>query len=411
MAKRVLYVLFAPGMDGCAISLSLLVKNLDRRRYVPLTVQTSTELGSVAMRFADLNVSMDHVPVPLIWSYSWLSEANVRGRAWRAFRTSVGAERYLQELKPDLVHLTCCPPVPFAIAADNVGIPIVWHCRTVISNGSLFSPAPRIIAEMKRRARRIIAISEPEAAQFDGDALRMIYNPVEIDQIERARGTGVAIRKEFGVAADEFVVVAPIALTTNKGAFDFIRACGAASRRAPSTKFHFFIVGGIPTPGRRHLLRRWVGLGPETELDRANRLIHEEGLETTMHVTGFRRDVYAFMDAADLVAFPTRLNTCGRIGFEAGAMGKPVIVTMRSPETRVVLDGRTGRILRENSPEELAQAIAWQAAHPEEGRRMGESGREYVLPRFSESAHVQSVMSLYDEVLKESASLTGEGPS
>lgn len=407
MAKRVLYVLFAPGIDGCAISLSLLVKNLDRSRYVPLAVQTSTSLGPVAKRFADLGVPVDHVPVPLIWSYSWLSEANVRGRAWQAFRTSAEAERYLRRLKPDLVHLNCVPPVPFAIAADRVGIPIVWHCRLVLSNGSLLSPEPRIVAEMERRARRIIAISEPEAAQFGADSLRLIYNPVEIDAIDRARGTGAALRGDLGVARDEFMVVAPIALITQKGAFDFIRACGAASRLAPTRRFRFFIVGGIPVPGRRHLLRRWTGIGPEAEIDRAQRLIREEGLQTTLHLTGYRTDMYRMMDAADLIVFPTRMNTCGRVGFEAGAIGKPVIVTMRTPDTQVVLDGKTGRILPEKDPEALGREIAWHAAHPDESRRMGESGREHVLGHFSEGEHVRKVMNLYDEVLAETAASIG----
>jgi glycosyltransferase involved in cell wall biosynthesis len=122
-----------------------------------------------------------------------------------------------------------------------------------------------------------------------------------------------------------------------------------------------------------------------------------------MHLTGFRSDIYSLMDAADLIVFPTHMNTCGRIGFEAGALGKPVVVTMRSRDTRVVLHGTTGHIIPERNPEELGRAIAWHAEHPEESFRMGEAGRGYIPSRFNEIAHAQSVMSLYDEVLAEAA--------
>jgi glycosyltransferase involved in cell wall biosynthesis len=125
-----------------------------------------------------------------------------------------------------------------------------------------------------------------------------------------------------------------------------------------------------------------------------------------MHLSGYRSDVYRMMDAADLIVFPTRMNTCGRIGFEAGAMGKPVIVTMRSPDTRVVLDGKTGRIIPEKDPEALGREIAWHAGHPDESHRMGEAGRAHVLQHFNEGEHVRRVMSLYDEVLAEAAAAT-----
>jgi glycosyltransferase involved in cell wall biosynthesis len=121
--------------------------------------------------------------------------------------------------------------------------------------------------------------------------------------------------------------------------------------------------------------------------------------------------MYRLMDAANLIVFPTRMNTCGRVGFEAGTMGKPVIVTMRSRDTRVVLDGKTGRILPEKDPEALGREIAWHAGHPDESRRMGEAGRAHVLQHFNEGEHVQKVMNLYDEVLAEASASVGGEPA
>jgi glycosyltransferase involved in cell wall biosynthesis len=413
VSKRVLYVHFAPDIDGSVTSLTTLLKYLDRDRYEPLVVQAHPVFGRAVERFTELGIALDHVPVTLVWPNPWLAENNLRGRAWKGFSASAAALAYLERLRPDIVHLNDFAPVPFALAAKQLRLPIVWHCRLVLRHPqSPFRPVRRLIRTMTQVADRIIPIAEPEAKPFLGDNTTIVYNPVDLERIGSARGSGGAFRAQHGIGPEEYLVTAPVALNVPKGGWDFIDGCVVAARRAPNVRFRFCLAGAIPTDGRRHQLRRYVGIGPEPVLQKVARILRSGGIEDRFLLPGFVDNVYSAIDASDLIVFPSRLKACGRPCFEAGAMGKPVLVTMPDTSTGVVLHGRTGLILPEADAQALGAAIARLGLDPAEGKRMGAAGMAYVPERFDARAHARRVMEIYDELLHQTrrpalASATG----
>ena len=68
MSKRVLYVHSSPGGDGSLASLEILLRHLDRDRYVPVAVQAYPVLGRASGQFAALDVPLDHLPARLVWA-------------------------------------------------------------------------------------------------------------------------------------------------------------------------------------------------------------------------------------------------------------------------------------------------------------------------------------------------------
>jgi glycosyltransferase involved in cell wall biosynthesis len=251
-------------------------------------------------------------------------------------------------------------------------------------------------------SKRIVCISESEAAQLPSAKVEVIYNPLEFEKMEQARGSGPAARKALGIGEKDYVVTAPIPMAEHKGAWDFIRACGIAARMAPEVPMRFLMVGHLPTAGRRHLLRKWTGfLGPRPGLERARELAHRAGIAGRIDFTGFRKDIYEIMAGSDLIVFPSHLRACGRPCFEAGALNKPILVTMPDKNTRVVLDGETGLILPEKDPLTLGKAIAELARDRARGLRMGERGREHVRNHFGAEEHAGKMMALYDRVVSQ----------
>ena len=49
--------------------------------------------------------------------------------------------------------------------------------------------------------------------------------------------------------------------------------------------------------------------------------------------------------------------------------------------------------------EELADALAWLHANPEEARRMGEAGRERAKERFGVETMTARILEIYDEAV------------
>jgi glycosyltransferase involved in cell wall biosynthesis len=402
MAKSILYVHYVAEIVGSGISLKVLMQNLDRNKYVPHLLQTASATGEYGKLIESSNIPVDHLPTYLVWGLPWLSEVNLRGRAWRSFRIDKQVQRYLEKLKPDLVHVNDFPPVSVGLTASAMGFPVVWHIRRVIMHDRPWlDPWPQEKRVMLKHADRIIAVAEPEAKQMgQSEKLRLIHNPLDLAEIASKRGSGKQCRQTMGIAEDEFVVLAPIPLSVEKGAWDFIRACGIARRIIRGKRLRFVLAGYLPTAGRRHLLRARTGwLGPEPDLQVALRLARQAGIDSHLILTGFRKDIYELMDASDVVVFPSHMKSCGRPCIEAGALGKPILVTLPDKECLMVKDGMTGWILPEKNPQALGESIAMLAQDREQGERMGQAGLEYVTQNFSAPIYAQKIMRLYDEVL------------
>jgi L-malate glycosyltransferase len=403
MKYKVVFVHYVPNLGGAALSLSLLIKNLDRNRFIPYVLLTHPVLGDAWDFFNALNVPVEHIPVNLVWDKPWYHLTNISSQAWKSFCVDKNILKYLLRINPDIVHINDILPVSTGVTASSLGIPVVWHCRTVIRNKRpLLDTGQYIIKTILSNATRIIAISENEAVQFNNEKVKVIYNPVDLDKIATITGQDQATRDELGINDSEFVITAPIPLNTKKGAWDFLDACGLAKRLVRHKQFKFLIVGLIPSKGRRHLLRKWTGfIGPEAGLDKAWRKAKENQISEDLIITGFRKDIYQIIYASDLIVFPSHLRACGRQCFEAGAMGKPIIVTIPDNKTRVVLDGQTGFILPERNPNILGQTIAELAQNPVECKRLGQEGFKHVHNNFGAQKHALEVMALYDEILKQ----------
>ena len=399
--RKILYVHYVPTVTGAAMSLGLLLRHLDRRRFEPHVLQVHPHNGPVSEYFSRVGVACHHVPTRLVWDQHWLSEDNLRSGAWRAFDSDPAIAKFLDKLKPDIVHVNDFPPVSAAITASHLGIPVVWHSRWVLSHTDSWGyPSRRVIETMERYADRLVAIAEPEARQFSRNETHTVFNPIDLEAVKFARSRKVDVRRELGVSPEAFLVVAPIPLTENKGAWDYIEACGWARQREPNRPMHFALVGSISSAGRRHALRKWTKiLGPESERKQADLMIQKWNLQDVFSLTGHRNNIYDYIQASDLVVFPSHLKACGRPCFEAGAFGKAVIVTMPDKQTRVVVDEVTGLILPEREPKMLGEAIARLATNPQICERMGAAGKTHVARHFDARVHAAQIMEIYHSLL------------
>jgi glycosyltransferase involved in cell wall biosynthesis len=401
--RKVVYVHYVPTPSGAAISLGVLLKYLDRSRYEPHVLQVHPEDGPVRKHFEERGAICHHVPTPLVWDLPWWAGENVRSRAWRAFQRDAGVEKFLRDLAPAIVHLNDFPPIAAGLAAARLGLPTVWHSRWVLSHPQHAAyPGRRVLRTIEQHAKRIVAIAEPEAAQFARKDVETVFNPLDFSAVDETRARAVDVRGELGATADDFVVVAPVQLTEEKGAWDFIEACAHARRLAPRQRLRFALVGTIPGSGRRQLLHKWTRvLGDQPAAARAADMLRAGNLADVFTLTGYRDRVYDYFQAADLIVFPSHLRACGRPCFEAGAFGKPILVTMPHKNTRVVLDGVTGLILPEKNPIALGEAIVRLAADRATARKFGAAGWDHVRRHFDAPTHAARIMEIYDRLLAE----------
>ena len=126
------------------------------------------------------------------------------------------------------------------------------------------------------------------------------------------------------------------------------------------------------------------GVFSNPEVEAEAHQVAETELAGRVHFLGFRSDIHAVMQAADIVCVP---STCaegfGLAAAEAMCLGKPVIVSDRGALPEVADHGRAALIVDPDSPKDLAGAINVLIDQPDYAARLGISARMSAARRFS----------------------------
>lgn len=142
-----------------------------------------------------------------------------------------------------------------------------------------------------------------------------------------------------------------------------------------------------------------VGDGPDREA--TEQLAHDLGIVDRCLFLGYQDDVAPFYAAFDALILPSANEGTPVSAIEALAAGRPVVATRVGGVPDVIRDGLDGFLVTPGDVDELADRLGRLAADRELARRMGESGRERVLERYSVDRLVADVDGFYRRLLAE----------
>lgn len=189
-----------------------------------------------------------------------------------------------------------------------------------------------------------------------------------------------AFAERFGVGGPFVLFVGRLA--SNKGLLELVEAFARVAKDRPSASL---VVVGEDGGMRARVEDRVRALG----LERRVRLLGH--LRETSLLTAAYRE-------ARLTVLPSEYEAFGLVLLESLAQGTPVVASRVGGIPEVVEDGRAGILVPPRSPGPLAAALARLLDDPDLARRIGEYGREEVVPRYSWEALARRVDALYREV-------------
>lgn len=149
-----------------------------------------------------------------------------------------------------------------------------------------------------------------------------------------------SVRSEFGITAEQFLIVAVGSLLSIKGHRELIEA-----------------VGLLPPSAPRSVV---LIAGEGEERHRLEQQITEQGLATQVHLLGNRHDVQRLLDAADLVVHPSHAEGLSLVLIQAQMLGKPIVATAVGGTKEVLAAGSaecTSWIAQADAPQSLADCI------------------------------------------------------
>ena len=276
-----------------------------------------------------------------------------------------------------------------------------------------------VVGALRRAAGRAgvrVVRTDHRARDYAGNPLwRYYFGPGLTDHL-------IVLSDRHAVQAVTRLRRLPEDVTVVRGAVDV--AAFRPIEVAPSTRERFGLAAGDVIVGliarvQRH--RRFDVLLRAAELVRAkdqrikiavcgrgthraellDRPLAKMGLQETVIPLGYRRDDYtrtiAMFDAG-LMLVPGSDGSC-RAALQMAAMGKPLIVSRRGVLPDIVRDGETG-IVVEDTPENLADALAEMAADAERRRRWGLAARERMCRFFSLEREAAEVIAVYSRLTR-----------
>jgi len=295
--------------------------------------------------------------------------------------TDLGAvlrlRRLIRERGVSLVHTHSSVDSWLAgVAAKSLGRPVVRTRHVSI-------PIRRRRALVYRLADRIITSGESVrsiviAAGIAPERVVTISAGVDADRFHSGV-SGKAVRGELGLGAAPVVgLVANV--RGSKGHNVFLEAARTVLASAPGARF--LIVGD--------------GVG----FDEVSQRVRDMGLDASVRLTGFRRDIPQIMAALDVLVLPSvRSEAIPQVIPQALAVGTPVVASTVGGSPELIRDGENGRLVPPGDARALAEAILALLREPERARAMARAGQAMVRARYTIDATMARTTAVYRELV------------
>ena len=382
---RVLRVIARLNMGGPALHVAYLTHGLRERGYDTTLVAGSLARGEDSMEFVarELGIEATHLP-----------ELRRDIAPIRDLQATLRLAQLIRRLRPDILHThTAKAGAVGRLAASLVGDarpPIVVHTFHGHVLRGYFGPRLsygfRLLERwLAKRTDALVAVS-PEVRD---ELVRLGVAPAEKFTVVRV-GIELAgrvadidgraeTRRLLGIADESFTVGWVGRMTGVKRTSDVLLAFKRLRERGVDAVLCM------------------IGDGPER--GQLERRAHELGIMKRTLFLGYQEQVAPYYAALDAMILPSGNEGTPVSAIEALAAGRPVVATRVGGLPDVVREGEDGFLVSPGDVDELADRLERLAADEELRRRMGEAGRERVLPRYSVERLIDDVDALYRSLL------------
>jgi glycosyltransferase involved in cell wall biosynthesis len=318
-----------------------------------------------------------------------LPESKTRGVAWFVNRRRL-CEWLKAEARAGRTDIVEIPEshglAPFSLPGQPTVVRL--HLNTSTMARSAGRSPRRLLRSLERmtlsRHRNWIAVSgfvlEKTLGEYDIQPNRsqVIYNPV----LELPTDAPVAIS-----APRDFVLYAGT-VSDRKGAY--VLATAARSFLADDPNLHLVYVGGLTVDNGRRA-------------DETIRGIIGQDLATRVQFTGpvAHEIVLAYMKAARVFAFPSKLEAFSLVPLEAMACGAPVVYSTQHSGPEAIEDGITGLLADPFSPEDVAEKVLRVLNDPALSNELVRNARNAVKSRYSLKRCIDDTLAFYEACISD----------
>jgi glycosyltransferase involved in cell wall biosynthesis len=199
--------------------------------------------------------------------------------------------------------------------------------------------------------------------------------------MEPLAGEVESVRRSFGISQQAVILVVG-RLSREKGHADLFQALSILARVPDIPQFRAVIVGDGP------------------ERDSLSALALRLGIQGSIVMTGFQKDVRPFYRMATLLALPSHSEGSPYVVLEAMTAALPIAAARVGGVPELIEDGVTGLLVPERDPTAMAEALQKLLTNQPLRDQLGAAGRRYAESQHSFEAYTESLIRFYGETLE-----------
>ena len=378
--KRILYLHAGAEMYGADKVLLELIKGLDSKEFEAHVILPNDGVLVEALRQVGAQVSVLDYPILRRKYFNPKGIADYI-RSYNFYAKQIAL--YAREHNIDMVHNNTAAVLEGIYLKRKLKLPLIWHVHEIIVKPKAISDFINML--MGRYADKIVTVSQAVAnhikqSPFIKDSqVEVIYNGV--DNAVYYPMDASSIREKFDIAQDALVIGMIGRVNAIKGQNDFIEAVEPLLEK--NEKAVAFLAGGV-FPGEEWRLE---------ELD--NRIASSSVVSQIQRIDYYDKtsELYNMFDIFVLPSIkPDSLPT---VVLEAMACSKPVVGYNNGGIAEMVVDDKSGCLVKPNRPQELSNAISLLLDSSEKREKFGRVGYQRQKELFSLESYIKNFSELY----------------
>ncbi|QLL98133.1 glycosyltransferase family 4 protein [Streptococcus oralis] len=381
--KRILYLHAGAEMYGADKVLLELIKGLDSKEFEAHVILPNDGVLVEALRQVGAQVSVLDYPILRRKYFNPKGIADYI-RSYNFYAKQIAL--YARQHSIDMVHNNTAAVLEGIYLKRKLKLPLIWHVHEIIVKPKAISDFINML--MGRYADKIVTVSQAVAnhikqSPFIKDSqVEVIYNGV--DNTVYYPMDASSIREKFDIAQDALVIGMIGRVNAIKGQNDFIEAVEPLLEK--NEQAVAFLAGGV-FPGE------------EWRLEELDKRIASSSVVSQIHRIDYYDKTSELYNMFDIFVLPSiKPDSLPTVVLEAMACSKPVVGYNNGGIAEMVVDDKSGCLVKPNRPQELSNAISLLLDSSEKREKFGRVGYQRQKELFSLESYIKNFSEFYDNL-------------
>ena len=381
--KRILYLHAGAEMYGADKVLLELIKGLDSKEFEAHVILPNDGVLVEALRQVGAKVSVLDYPILRRKYFNPKGIADYI-RSYNFYAKQIAL--YAREHSIDMVHNNTAAVLEGIYLKRKLKLPLIWHVHEIIVKPKAISDFINML--MGRYADKIVTVSQAVAnhikqSPFIKDSqVEVIYNGV--DNAVYYPMDASSIREKFDIAQDALVIGMIGRVNAIKGQNDFIEAVEPLLEK--NEQAVAFLAGGV-FPGE------------EWRLEELDKRIASSSVVSQIHRIDYYDKTSELYNMFDIFVLPSiKPDSLPTVVLEAMACSKPVVGYNNGGIAEMVVDDKSGCLVKPNRPQELSNALSLLLGSSEKREKFGRVGYQRQKELFSLESYIKNFSEFYDNL-------------